>query len=163
MPDGSYSVSDIQDYIECIIKKHEILTAIPPIHVYINRTNNRLVFKIKDGYRLELQTPETMKLFGSTKELIDKTKHGEKVPSLELVEVVLVQCNLVQYQQKSEVLYTFTPIKSYAYLLNVESSNLVFLKTYNIEFDEIIITFTDQNGRPLEIEYKVILTLLINK
>ena len=67
LADGSYSVSDIQDYIEFITKKHETLTAIPPIHVYINRINNRLVFKIKDGYKLELQTPETIKLFGSTK------------------------------------------------------------------------------------------------
>ena len=109
------------------------------------------MFKIKDGYKLELQTPETMKLFGSTKKLIDKTKNGENVPSFEVVEVVLVQCNLVdnQYQQKSEVLYTFTPNKSYAYFLNVEQSNLVFLKTYSTEFGEIIITFTDQNGRPL--------------
>ena len=123
----------------------------------INRINNRLVFKIKDGYKLELQTPETMKLFDSTIKLIEKTKNGEKVPSLEVVEVVLVQCNLVdnQYQQKSEVLYTFTPNKSYAYLLNVEPSNLVFLKTYNTEFDEIIITFTDQNGRPLKIQNKI--------
>ena len=67
LPDGSYSVSDIQDYIEYIIKKHETLTTLPPIHVYINRINNRLVFKIKDGYKLELQMPETMKLFSSTK------------------------------------------------------------------------------------------------
>ena len=64
---------------------------------------------------------------------------------------------------KSEVLYIFTPNKSYTYLLNVEPSNLVFLKTYNTEFDEIIITFTNQNGRPLEIKDKVNLTLLINK
>ena len=64
---GSYFVSDIQDYIEFIIKKHETLTAIPPIHVCINRINYRLVFKTKIGYKLELQTPETMKLFGSTK------------------------------------------------------------------------------------------------
>ena len=82
MPDGSYCVSDIQDYIEYIIKKHETLTAIPPIHVYINRINNRLVFKIKDGYTLELQTAETMNLFGSTKNLIGKIKNGENVPSL---------------------------------------------------------------------------------
>ena len=68
-----------------------------------------------------------------------------------------------QYQQKSEVLYTFTPNKSYAYLLNAEPNNLVFLKTFSTEFDEIIITFTDQNGRPLEIEDKVNLKLLINK
>ena len=67
LPDGSYYFSDIQDYIEYIIKKHETLTTIPPIHVYINRINNRLVFKIEDRQKLELQTPKTMKLFGSTK------------------------------------------------------------------------------------------------
>ena len=123
------------------------------------------MFKIKDGYKLELQTPEIMKFFDSTKILIEKMKNWEKVPSLELVEVVLVQCNLVndQYQQKSEVLYTSTRNKSYAYLLNVEPSNLVFLETYNTEFDEIVITFTDQNGRSLEIGDKVNLILLINK
>ena len=111
-PDGSYSVSDIQDYIEYIIKKLETLPINPPINIYINRINSTLVFKIKDGYKLELKTPETMKLFGSTKKLIGKTKNGEKVLSLEVVEVVLVQCNLVhnQYQKKSEVLYTFTLI-----------------------------------------------------
>ena len=99
------------------------------------------------------------------KKLTDKTKNGENVLSLEVVEVVLVQCNLVdnQYQQKSEVLNTFTPNKSYAYLLNVEPKNLVFWKTYKSEFDEFIIIFTDQNSRPLEIEDKVSLTLLINK
>ena len=123
------------------------------------------MFKIKDGYNIELQTPETMKLFGSTKKLIGKTKNGEKLPRLQVVEVVLVQCNLVdnQYQQKSEILYIFTHNKSDTYLLNVEPSNLVFLKTYNTVFDEIIITFPDQNGKPLEIEDKVNLTLLINK
>ena len=87
------------------------------------------------------------------------------MPTLEVVEVVLVQRNLAdnQYQQKSEVLYTFTSNKFYAYLLNVEPSNLVFLKTYNTGFDEIIIKFTDQNGRLLEIEDNVNLTLLTNK
>ena len=77
-PDGFYSVLGIQDYIEYIIKNHETSTTIPHIHVYINRINNRLVLKIKDGYKLELQTPETMKLFGSTKNLIDKTKKTQK-------------------------------------------------------------------------------------
>ena len=97
--------------------------------------------------------------------LVAKQKNGGKVPSLEIVEVVLVQCNLVdnQYQWKSEVVYTFTPSKSYAYLLNVKPSNLVFLKTYNTVFDKIIIICTDQNGRPLKIENKVNLTLPINK
>ena len=115
------------------------------------RIKNRLVFKIKDGHYLELQTPKTIKLFGSTKKLIEKTKNEENVPSLEVLEVVLVQYNLVdhQYQQKYEVLYTFTSNKSYAYLLNVESNTSVFRKNYYTE--EIIITVTDQNGRPLEV------------
>ena len=148
--DGSFSVADIQDYIEGIIKKHEALTTILPIHVYINRINKRLLFKIKDRYKLEPQTPETMRSFLSRKELTGEKKNGENVPSLEIVEIVLVQYNLGynQYQQKSEILDTFTLNKSYAYLLNVEAS---------------IITFTDQNGRPLEIRDKVNMTLLINK
>ena len=130
-------MSDIQDYIEYITKKHETVTTIPPIHVYINRIDNRLVFKTKDGYKLESQMPEIMELSGSTKKLIDKRKNGEIFSSLEVVEVVLVECNLVdyQYQQKSGVLHFFTPNKSYAYLLNVEPSSLIFLKTYNTESD----------------------------
>ena len=71
-------MSDIQDYIKYIIKKHETLTTIPPIHVYINRINHRLVFKIKDGYKLELQTPETMKLFGSTQKINRRNKKQRK-------------------------------------------------------------------------------------
>ena len=67
LPDASYSVSDIQDYIEYIIKKHVTLSANPPIHIYVYRINNRLVFNVKDGYKLELQTPATMILLGSTK------------------------------------------------------------------------------------------------
>ena len=96
---------------------------------------------------------------------MDKTKNGENVPSLEVFEVVLVECNLVdnQYQHKSKVLYTYTPNKSCGYSLNVKPSNLVFSKTYNTEFDDITITFTDQNGRTLGIEIKVNLTLLIYK
>ena len=87
------------------------------------------------------------------------------VPSLEVVEIVLDQCNLVdnQYQLNSKVLYNFTSNKSFVYLLNVELNNLVLLKPYNAEFDEIIITFTDQNVRPLETRHKVNLILLINK
>ena len=67
LPAGSYSVSDIQDHIEYIIKRHKTLTTNPPIHVYINRSNNKLVLKIKDRYKLKLQTPETMNLFGAQK------------------------------------------------------------------------------------------------
>ena len=149
------------------MSKHETLPTNPLIQIYINKTNNRLTFKIKEGNKLELQTPEIMKFFRSKKKkkLIDKAKNGENVPSLELVEVVLVRWNLVvnQHQQKSEVLYTFAPSKSNGYFLNVEQSNLMFLKTYNIEFDDITITFTDQNVIPVEIEDKVNLTLLVKK
>ena len=83
----------------------------------------------------------------------------------EVVEVVLVQWNLVdnQFQQNLHVLYTFTPNKSYTNLLNLEPNNLVFLKIYNTEFHEVITTSTIQNGRLLEMEGKVNLTLLINK
>ena len=124
-------MSGNQNYIKYIIEKHETLTTILPINVYINRINDRLLFKIKDRFKLELQTPETVKLFRSTKKIDDK-KDGENMPSLEVVEVVLVQCNLVdnQYEHKPEVLYTFTLNKFYAYLLSVEPSNLVFLKIY---------------------------------
>ena len=90
LPNDSYSVSDIKYYFEFFIKKHKAITAIPPIYVYIKRINNRLVFKINDWYKVELQTLETMKLFGDTKKLIGKTKDRENVPSLEVVEVVLV-------------------------------------------------------------------------
>ena len=88
------------------------------------------MFKIKDGYKLELQTSETMQLFGGTTKIVDKTKNGEKVPSLQVAEVVSVQCKLAenQYQQKSEVLYIFTPNELYAYLLNAEDKvNLILL------------------------------------
>ena len=91
------------------------------------------MFKIRDDYKLELQTPETTKLFGSTKKSIEKIKNRDKISSLEVAELLLFQCNLVdyEYQQKSEVLYTFVPERSYAYLLNVKSSSLVILKTYD--------------------------------
>ena len=67
LPDGSYSISDIQDYFEFITKKHETLTENPPVQIYPIKTKNRIIFKIKTEYKLELLTPETMKLLGSTK------------------------------------------------------------------------------------------------
>ena len=94
-----------------------------------------------------------MKLFGCTKKLIDEAKNGENFKPWSSWSS-FSQFNLAdsQYQQKSDVLYTFMPNKSYAFLLNVEPSNLVFLITCNTVFDEFIRTFTDQNGRALEIK-----------
>ena len=101
MPDGSYNIPEIQDYLEYIIKKHETITDTAPILNYANNINNRIVFKIKTGYILELLSKETMKLSGSTSNIIDANKNSENVQRLENVEVALVHCNLVNnsYQQ----------------------------------------------------------------
>ena len=77
------------------MKKHGENTNIPPIQIYVNKIENRITFKIKNGYSLELLTPETMKLLGSTKNKIIKDKNGESVPHLEITEVVLVHCNII--------------------------------------------------------------------
>ena len=79
LPDGSYTISSIQDYFEFIIKKHETLTENPSIQLYPNKIKNRIVFKIKTGYKLELLTPETMNLLGSTNKVVDKDENGENV------------------------------------------------------------------------------------
>ena len=77
--DGSHSVVDIQDSFEFIIKKHETLTENGPLQIYPNKINNRIVFKLKTGYKLELLTPETMKVLGSTKKDVDSDKDAEIV------------------------------------------------------------------------------------
>ena len=114
LPDRSYSIADIQDYFEFIIKKHETLSENPSIQIYPNKIKNRIIFKIKNGFKLELLTPETMKLLGSTKKVADKDKNGENVPKIESIEVVLVHCSLVKndYQHTSKVLFTFVPNKN---------------------------------------------------
>ena len=112
--DGSHSIEDNQDYFEFIIKKHETLTENPPVQIYPNKIKNRIVFKIKAEYKLEILSSETMKLLGSTKENVDQDKNGDDVPKLESVEVVLVHCNLVNnnYQQASKVLFIFYQINN---------------------------------------------------
>ena len=103
LPDGSYSVSNIQDYFEHILKKHGEDIDEPSVQIYVNKTENRITFEIKKGYSLELLTPETMKLLGSTENKTTKDKNGENVPHLEIIEVVLVHCDIVNidYQQDS--------------------------------------------------------------
>ena len=131
LPDGLYSVSDIQHYFEYIFKKHAENTDKPSVQIYLNKTEKRVTFKIKNGYSLELLTPETMKLLGSTENKITKDKNGENVPHLEITEVVLVHCNIVNndYQQDSRVLYTFVPNKPFGSLLEISPTNHIFLKT----------------------------------
>ena len=164
LPDGSYFVSNIQDYFEYILKKHGENTNKPSVQIYVNKIKNRVIFKIKNGYSRELlTTPETMKLLGSTENKITKDKNLENVPHLQITEVVLVQCNIVNndYQQDSRVLYTFVPSKPFGSLLEISPTINIFLKTFKSEFQEIEVWFTDQNSQPLEIEDRINLTLVI--
>ena len=161
--DGSYSIVTLQNYFEYIIKKHETIADVSPVLIYVNVINNRTVFKIKSGYKLELLSKETMRLLGSTTNSIDKYKNSELVPKLESVDLVLVHCSLVNnsYQQASKVLFTFVPNKKYGQLITVSPHSLTMLKTVNIEFSFIEIWFTDQDIRPLEIEDSVNISLII--
>ena len=104
-----------------------------------------------------------MKLLGRTESKITKDKNGESVPHLEIVELVLIHCNLVNnnYQQNSRILYTFVPNKPFGSLLEISPQNHIFLKTFNSEFQEIKVSFTDQHSKPLEIEDKINLTLIV--
>ena len=104
-----------------------------------------------------------MKLLGSTKSKITKDKNGENVLHLEMVELVLIHCHLVNnnYQQNSRILCTFVPNKPFVSLLEISPPNHIFLKTFNSEFQEIKVWFTDQNSRPLKVEDKINLTLIV--
>ena len=163
LPDSFYSIEDIQDYFEFIINKHETLTENPPIQIYPNKIKNRIVFKMKTGYKLELLTPETMRLLGSTKKDVDPDKNGENVPKLESVEVVLVHCNLVEndYQHSSKVLFSFVPNKQFGQLINISPNTLTMMNTIKTEFSFVEIWFTDQISKALEIEDNLNLILII--
>ena len=163
VPDGSYSIAALQNYFEYIIKKHETIADVSPVLIYVNEINNRIVFKIKSGYKLELLSKEMMRLLGSSSDTIDGDKNSELVPKLESVDLVLVHCNLVNnsYQQASKVLFTFVPNKKYGQLITVSTETLIMLKTVNTEFSFIEIWFTDQDNRPLEIEDSANISLII--
>ena len=104
-----------------------------------------------------------MKSLGSTENKTTKNKNGENVPYLEITEVVLAHCSIANndYRQDSRLLYTFIPNKRFGSLLEISQANHIFLKTFNSEYDEIIIRFTDQNSQPLEIEDRINLTMVV--
>ena len=139
LPNGSYSVTYIQDYLEHILKKHRENTDNPSIKIYEGKMENRITIKIKNGYSLELLTSETMKLLGRSQNKITKDKNSENVPHLEITEVVLVHCYIVNngYQQDSRVLYTFDPNKPFGGLLEIFPTNHIFLKTFKSKFQNI--------------------------
>ena len=163
VPDDSYSIAALQNYFEYITKKHETIDKVSPVLIYVNEINNRIVFKIKSGYKLELLSKETMRLLGSLSDTIDGDKNSELVPKLGSVDLPLVHCNVVNnnYQQASKVLFTFVPNKKYGQLITVSPETLIMLKTVNTEFSFIEIWFTDQDNRPLEIEDSVNISLII--
>ena len=148
LPDGSYSVLDIQDYFEHILKKHGENIDNLSIKIYANKIKNRITFKIKSGYNLKLLISETIKLLWSTENEITKDKNGENVPHLEITEVLLVYCNIVNndYQQNSRTLYTFLPNKLFGNLLEISPTNFIPFKTFNSEFQAIKVWLTDQNS-----------------
>ena len=139
------------------------MTENPPIQIYPNKIKNTIVFKIKTGYKLDLLTPETMKLLRSTKKAVGSEKNNKNVPKLESVEVALVHCNLVKnyYQHTSKVLFSFVPNKQFGQLINISPHSLTMMNTFNNEFSFIEIWFTDQTSKVLEFEDNVNLTLII--
>ena len=161
LPDGSYTVSDINDYFQYIIKKHQ--TEEDSLKVYVNKIENRITFKLKTGWSLTFMTQQTQTLMGSKEKKINSSKNGELVPELEITEVVLVHCNLVNndYQRDSRILYTFIPDKGFGQLLNISPAQFIWLKTFKSDFMNIDVWFTDQESRPLEIEDKINLTMVI--
>ena len=129
------------------------MTDNPSVEIYVNQIENRITFRIKAGYYLELLTPEMMKLLESTENKITKGENDENVSHLEMTEVVLVHCKIVNndFQHDSRDLNQ---------LLNISPKKFISLK--NSEFSYIEVWFTDQNCQPLEIEDKINITLVIN-
>ena len=129
----------------------------------MNKIKNGIVFQIKTDYKLELLSPETMELLGSTKNYVDQDKDEEDVIKLEFVEVILVHCNLVNnnYWQVSKVLFTFVQNKQFGQLITIAHHSLTMLNTTNTEFSSIEEWFTDQNSKQLEREDNVNTTLIV--
>ena len=165
LPDGSYETPNIQAYFLKIIQKHEPTikdNENSPVLIYPDGTKNRLNFKIKKGYKLELLTKETEKLL-SDGPIIDKDKNSKNVSQLHQVEYVLLHCNIASndYLQTSKLLFEFVPDKSFGQLISVKPPVFIQCKTSDSIFDYIEIWFTDENNNSLQTEDKVSVTLII--
>ena len=151
-------------FLDEVIKKHESdvkSNEQSPILIFANIILNRVAFRIKTGYKLELLTNETMRLLGDGP-IIDTTKNGENVPKLEIVRNVLVFCNLVQnaYLQVSKVLFSFVPNSRFGNLISIAPQVLKYCDTVDSIFDYNEILFTDQNGRPLQIDHDITVSII---
>ena len=125
------------------------MTENPPVQIYSNKIKNRIVFKIKTGFQLELLILETMKLLGSSKKDADKDKDGEIVPKLESLEVVLVHYNLVKndYQHTSKVLLSFVPNKQFEQLIDISPYSLTMTNTVNTKFLFVEVSFVYRSSK----------------
>ena len=134
------------------------------IRINVKKIENRITFKLKTGYYLETPTSETMKLLRSTKIKITKDANCEIVRYLEITEVVLIHCNIVNNycQKNSRVLETFVPNKSFGQLLQISPKNFIFFRRFDSEFWYVDVWLTNQNSKSLVIEDKVNITLVIN-
>ena len=110
-----------------------------PIRIYVNKTENRITFRINTRYYLKLLTPETSKFLGNTTNKITKDKSGETMLHLEISEIVLAHCDIVT-------------------LLIIFPKHFLFLETFNSEFSYVEVWFTDQNSKPLDVEDKINIT-----
>ena len=139
LPDASYTIADIEDYFLYVIKKHETITSNEesPILIYPNKIKNRIVFKIKTGYKLQMLTNKTMALLG-VGPIIDQNKNGVNVPELEQVQSVLLHCNVVHndYLQNSKLLNTFVLDNAFGQLLSIQPKALIQSKTTDSIFDQ---------------------------
>ena len=98
---------------------------------------NRIRFEIKTGYYLEMLMHETMKLFGRTKSKVTKDENDENVSHLEITDIVLTHCNIVNSNYQQNLLYSFTLNKSFGQLLDISPKSFIFLETFNSEFSYI--------------------------
>ena len=146
------------------LKKHVEKTFNSSITISIDKIENRIMVKIKTGYDPKVLTPETMKLLRSTKSKITANENGENIPNLEITELVLIYCNIVNnsYQQNSWIFHIFVSNKSFGQLLNISPQKCRFLKTFDSEFSDIEVCFTNQNSKSLEKKKKKNITLVIN-
>ena len=162
LPEGSYSIGDIDAYFKYIVEKHTKYHE-GDIEIYANKTKNRVTFKMADRVTLELMSPETQKFLVVSKRVLTGEVNGDKVPQLETVQTVLVHCNLVDndYQHDSRILHIFVPDKTFGSLLSIQPSDFVWLKTFKTEFLYIEVWFMDQDSKPLEIEDNIHITMVI--
>ena len=153
LPDDSYSIADITGLLWIYHRKTQ----------NFDRESTSSNLSKKTGYKLELLTPEIIRLIGSTKKDVDQDKNDENIPKLESFEVVLVHCNLVKndYQHRSKVLFIYFPNKQFGQLINVSPHSLTMMNTVNTEFSFAEVWCTDQARKALEIEDNVNLTLVI--